>query len=142
MRAVAGDPNDLVLGVLDGEEVTLGDLASALRRIAALPRPVPVEDRISDDDWAEAVVMRGEAPYGRCDYCKAALGKAGCLNLCDMPAGAAREFNAGLLAVIAERRSRVHFLEVLGDCSCPSPSLSGYQVERESHHRGCPMERS
>lgn len=116
-----------------------GDLLAALRRVAALPLPVPVERRLSDAEWAEAVVVRGEAPYGRCAYYQAALGAAGCLNLCDMPAGAAREFTNGLLAIIEHHRATTRWVETLGGCICPSPRLTGYQSARVSHGTACPM---
>lgn len=117
----------------------LSELTRALTKAAAMPRTVPPEYRLSDAEWAEAVVVRGEAPYGRCAWCNAALGAAGCLNLCDMPAGAAREFTNGLLAVLAARRAKIVWVEALGGCTCGPAHLSGYQIERDTHDRTCPM---
>ena len=128
-----------VLGDLDGHVVTVADGLRRLRRTALLPRVVPVEDRLPEKEWAEAVIMRNEAPYGRCPFCDNALGAAGCLNLCDMPSAMAHEFNQGLQDVINQNRARVAWLEALGGCTCEAPKLFGYQTERESHHTRCPM---
>lgn len=134
------DP-DAVIGQPPEEEhpVTVGEFARRLRRLAAMPPVVPMEERLSDQEWAEAVIVRGEAPYGRCDWCGTALGAAGCLNLCDMPAAAAQEFNEGILNHLNERRAQTRWLETLGGCTCGPANLSGYAVERDSHDPQCPM---
>lgn len=132
------DP-DRVIGELDGETVTVAEGLRRLQRTALLPPLVPEEDRLPGEEWAEAVVVRGEAPYGRCPFCGTAKGVAGCLNLCEMPAGLASEFNAGLLAVLAERRRRIVVLEALGGCTCGPANLLGYAVARDYHDYRCPM---
>lgn len=114
-------------------------LAQSLRRAASLPVPVPEHLRLPDGEWAEAVIVRGEAPYGRCGYCQCALGVVGCLNLCDMPTGMAREFTHGLMDVLNHRRSQIRWVENLAGCTCGPPRLTGYQTARDSHARTCPM---
>lgn len=132
------DP-DLVLGELDGETVTVAEGLRRLHRTALLPPVVPESERLSGEEWAEAVIVRGEAPYGRCPFCRTAKGVAGCLNLCDLPGGMVRESQDGLHAVLAKRRAATAWLESLGGCTCPPPQYSGYQAERDGHERPCPM---
>lgn len=130
---------DEVLGELDGETVTVAEGLRRMHRAALYPDMVPVEDRLSDEEWAEAVIVRGEAPYGRCPFCQTAKGAAGCLNLCDMPAAAAQEFTNGLMNVLEQRRAKVRWVEDLAGCTCGPPRLHGYAIQRDSHDRWCPM---
>ena len=116
----------------------LSELRALAGRLAMLPKAVAADDP-RREDWTEAVYVRGEEPFGRCAFCGVARSPAGCLNLCELAAGHARAFTQGLLDVIGERRGEIHLLEVLGGCTCPAPRLFGYQIERESHDRGCPM---
>lgn len=134
----ARDPDE-VLGELDGETVTVAEGLRRMHRAALYPDMVPPEKRISDEEWAEAVVMRGEAPYGRCPFCQTAKGAAGCLNLCDMPAGAAADFQRGLFEVLAQRRAQVQWVEDLAGCTCGPANLQGYAIQRDSHDGRCPM---
>lgn len=114
-------------------------ITQSMRHAASLPVAVPEHLRLPDSEWAEAVVVRGEAPYGRCGYCQSALGVAGCLNLCDMPTGMSRKFTDRLMDVINHRRAQVHWVENLAGCTCGPARLTGYQTNRHSHGRDCPM---
>lgn len=134
----ARDPDE-VLGELDGETVTVAEGLRRMHRAALYPPMVPMEDRISDEEWAEAVIVRGEAPYGRCPFCQTAKGAAGCLNLCDMPAAAAQEFQNGLFEVLEKRRGEVTWVENLAGCTCGPANLHGYAIQRDSHDYRCPM---
>jgi hypothetical protein len=131
--------DDDIIGDLDGETITVGDFRHRLLRLSAMPKMVPMEDRISDKEWAEAVFDRGEAPYGRCAWCRTAKGAAGCLNLCDMPAAAAQDFTNGIMNHLNERRAQTAWLEALGGCTCGPARLTGYAVERDRHDHRCPM---
>jgi hypothetical protein len=134
----ARDPDE-ILGELDGETVTVAEGLRRMQRAALLPPMVPEEDRISGEEWAEAVLVRGEAPYGRCPFCQTAKGAAGCLNLCDMPTAMARDFTNGLLAVINANRGKVAWVEELAGCTCGPANLHGYAIQRDSHGYRCPM---
>lgn len=134
----ARDPDE-VIGELDGETITVAEGLRRMHRAALYPPMVPIEDRLSDEEWAEAVIVRGEAPYGRCPFCGTAKGAAGCLNLCDMPAAAAQEFQNGLIAALEARRGEVRWVEELAGCTCGYPKLHGYAIQRDSHDRRCPM---
>jgi len=90
------------------------------------------------DNTAEQVTDR-DAPYGHCSYCGAARSKAGCLNLCEMPAGLARKFNNGLHTVIAAGRVQERQLELIAGCTCPPATLHGYQTRRDYHQYRCPL---
>lgn len=135
-----GFDDDTVIGDLDGETITVHEFRRRLRRTALLPPMVPVEDRLPDSEWAEAVIVRGEAPYGRCPFCETAKGVAGCLNLCEMPAALAQEFTNGLRNVLEQNRSNIHVMEALGGCTCGPARLTGYATERDHHsERNCPL---
>lgn len=134
----ARDPGE-VLGELDGETITVAEGLRRMHRAALFPDMVPVEERLSDEEWAEAVIVRGEAPYGRCPFCGTAKGAAGCLNLCDMPAAAAQEFQNGLMDVLHKRRGEVRWVEDLAGCTCGPANLTGYAIQRDSHGFRCPM---
>lgn len=94
----------------------------------------------TSSDWIDAKINGDPPVHGSCPWCGAHLPPTlGCLNLCDMPTGLSRQFNAGLAAVIAAARSDERFLEALGGCTCPTLRLSGYAAARQSHDRHCPM---
>lgn len=114
-------------------DALIADLEATFRRIAAIPEPAP-----HDPDWADAVFVRDERPYGTCDYCGTARSPAGCLNLCEHPQGFVRKFNEGLHAVIAKNRADQAWLDQLCGCTCTLPAnLTGYADKRD-HHSGCP----
>lgn len=132
------DPDE-VLGELNGETVTVADGLRQMHRAGLLPDMVPEQERLSDEEWAEAVVVRGEAPYGRCPFCETAKGAAGCLNLCDMPAAMATEFTNGLMNVLNINRGKVTWVETLAGCTCGPAKLHGYAIQRDAHKSPCPM---
>lgn len=96
--------------------------------------------RSAAPDWIDAN-LHGDPPvHGACTWCGAHLPPTlGCLNLCDMPTGLSRQFNAGLDRVIARGRHDERVMEALGGCTCPPPRLWGYAAARDGHDRGCPM---
>ena len=111
----------------------VADLIAALHRVAALPQPAGD----MNSDWADRVVT-GEAPFGRCPYCRAPRGPLTCLNLCELAAGQARRITDGIHTTLAAMRARVRFTEILAGCTCPTAVLHGYAVERDTHNTGCP----
>ena len=133
------DPTEIIKPASgDKEAVTVTDFLRSLHRMSVTPKPVPVEERLPDDEWAQQIV-EGKAPYGRCLECGAAKGAVGCLNLCDRPSGMVKDFQAGLMGHLNKQRGMIHWMESLGGCTCGPPNLFGYAIERDYHDRGCPF---